>query len=164
MCYCRPCSIGTLASSESCVWKKYTNFKVGNWIWIDWLWAGVPAVTLISLCSTSTAKSAGSGRCCMNINNRCWWSVREGRRGRWRGRGGVVEKVGMRKYYRRRGRHGLASRMKGWSTVDQESQRKENRDILRKRRRGWLVRDETNDCYESREDVQKESDTNDVNK
>lgn len=31
--------------------------------------------------SASTAKSAGSGRCYMNINSSCWWSAREGRRG-----------------------------------------------------------------------------------
>lgn len=37
--------------------------------------------------STSTAKSAGSGRCYMNINNSCWWSAREGRRGAGRGGG-----------------------------------------------------------------------------
>lgn len=45
------------------------------------------------LSSTSTAKSAGSGRCCMNINNSCWWSAREGRRRGGSGRGGMVEKV-----------------------------------------------------------------------
>lgn len=46
---------------------------------------------------TSTSKSAGSGRCYMNINNSCWWSVRKGGGGPRRGGEVVGKRCGRRR-------------------------------------------------------------------